>query len=65
VNANGHNWSGWPGAWCFNCGQECPAELELAGVPQEQLKPLQRPCPEPGSNRCNPYMKKNNEGVEE
>lgn len=25
-----HRWSGWPGAWCFDCGQEDQMELCLA-----------------------------------
>lgn len=25
-----HRWSGWPGAWCFDCGQEDQVELCLA-----------------------------------
>lgn len=53
-----HNWSGWPGAWCFNCGQECKAELEFAGLSPDELKHLTDECPEPGSNRFNPYVKK-------
>jgi hypothetical protein len=24
-------WSGWPGAWCQDCGREDPAEICLAG----------------------------------
>ena len=25
-----HRWSGWPGAWCLNCGIEDPSEIGLA-----------------------------------
>ena len=25
-----HRWSGWPGAFCLDCGIEDPAEIELA-----------------------------------
>lgn len=25
-----HNWSGWPGAWCLNCGCDDPIEWALA-----------------------------------
>lgn len=80
-----HRWSGWPGAWCLDCGTEdqreiCCAEhgvtFECAaghfvdlreGAPPgvcEQGHPLQTctehvnpPCPEPGSNRHNPYTR--------
>ena len=27
---SGHNWSGWPGAWCLDCGIEDPQERALA-----------------------------------
>jgi hypothetical protein len=73
----GHRWSGWPGAWCLDCGIEDPLEAALAtneieyvesdepeykehGKPvytpelQERLNSL-KDCPEPGSNRHNPY----------
>lgn len=64
-----HHWSGWPGAWCLNCGASDPYEDALAddsipyddqGLPvitsefAAQLAPKMI-CPEPGSNRCNPY----------
>ena len=26
-----HRWSGWPGAWCLDCGAEDPNELCLGG----------------------------------
>ena len=26
----GHRWSGWPGAWCLDCGIEDPNEIALA-----------------------------------
>lgn len=25
-----HRWSGWPGAWCLDCGCEDPVEIALA-----------------------------------
>lgn len=56
---NDHRWSGWPGAWCLDCGAEDQNELALADdskmldvVLSGSLNP---PCPEPGSNRNNPY----------
>lgn len=27
---HGHKWSGWPGAWCLDCGAEDPFEIALA-----------------------------------
>ena len=41
-----HRWSGWPGAWCLDCGAEDPREMLLAGI---GVKPCQRPeqCTEP------------------
>jgi hypothetical protein len=66
-----HRWSGWPGAWCLDCGCEDPHEIALADGeffqitdPNEPMGfryefPLVTPemleCKEPGSNRCNPY----------
>lgn len=35
VSDLGHRWSGWPGAWCLDCGTEDAAELELAGPPEQ------------------------------
>ena len=81
-----HRWSGWPGAWCLDCGMEDQTEIALAdgdiyfevdensedetertygkmcykeGV-KEHLEKLKE-CSEPGSNRFNPYVKKENE----
>lgn len=71
-----HNWSGWPGAWCLNCGCGDPYELGMAdgwidfkddGVSNQGLEVVVDPayvmqlglmmiCPEPGSNRHNPYI---------
>lgn len=25
-----HRWSGWPGAWCLDCGRDDPYEIALA-----------------------------------
>lgn len=30
-----HRWSGWPGAFCLDCGMEDALELSLAGEPHE------------------------------
>ena len=64
-----HRWSGWPGAWCLDCGIEDPTELALAegnyvevddpdtplGFRYEFPGVRIEPCKEPGSNRFNPY----------
>lgn len=63
-----HRWSGWPGAWCLDCGCDDPAETALANgdyveVPDdsEQGSHFEFPnlkvteCPEPGSKRHDPY----------
>ena len=65
-----HRWSGWPGAWCLDCGQSDPYEQALADglldVDPERETLIVSPaleaelsakliCPEPGSNRHNPY----------
>jgi hypothetical protein len=47
MDINGHNYSGWPGAYCLNCGQEDPEELELADIPEEELTHLRVPCKKP------------------
>lgn len=58
-----HRWSGWPGAWCLDCGCEDKNELWLAdgGDPYtEEIPPEYQngPCPEAGSDRYNPYIQK-------
>jgi len=47
-----HNWSGWPGAWCLNCGAECAMEICLADncphfpFPEDEaLGGIPAPCP--------------------
>lgn len=65
-----HNWSGWPGAWCLDCGAEDQREICLAqacGVdhiftghePEDYVitPPIceNTPCLEPGSRRHDPY----------
>ncbi len=70
--AAGHRWSGWPGAWCLDCGADDPYEIALAdgridddpdtGLPviteelRAQLAPLMV-CKEPGSKRHDPYAR--------
>lgn len=61
-----HNWSGWPGAWCLDCGCEDPRETALAdpnlpldedGWPIVTVTREQMECKEPGSGRFDPYKK--------
>ena len=61
-----HRWSGWPGAWCLDCGREDPLERALADgkvddngvvLPDALSEEDKKPCPEPGSNRHNPYRR--------
>lgn len=62
-----HRWSGWPGAWCLDCGIGDPLEQALAdGFGFDDLgNPTVLPsqysagsCPEPGSRRHDPYGRK-------
>lgn len=73
-----HRWSGWPGAWCLDCGMGDPTEQAIADGeitfeddPSEPsgiraICPIDvaeriaaaSVCPEPGSNRHNPYGQK-------
>ena len=75
-----HRWSGWPGAWCLDCGRDDPYETALADglidfvddptspdgmrmvISPEVEDQLHRDmiCPEPGSNRWNPYVNRTN-----
>lgn len=61
-----HRWSGWPGAWCLDCGAEDLRELCVAthddwdpetGTACERPECKNGLCPEPGSGRCDPYRK--------
>lgn len=61
-----HRWSGWPGAWCLDCGvidlteqgvtEGCQTCEERAGL---DLFPCEKhtnaPCLEPNSHRHDPY----------
>lgn len=59
-----HRWSGWPGAWCLDCGIEDPSETCIATNPEcacaNQSGPCQvvcPPCPGPGTGSFDPYKK--------
>jgi hypothetical protein len=52
-----HRWSGWPGAWCLDCGiydplEECIAVHDVEGDCPDHPSTL---CPEPNSRRHDPY----------
>ena len=56
-----HRWSGWPGAWCLDCGREDPTEwcaiehdYETCTLPE--CDPGK--CPTPNSHNYDPYYKK-------
>lgn len=61
VMASGeHRWSGWPGAWCLDCGCEDPREIALALGQYDDnglvtVDPQLLICSEPGSGRFDPY----------
>ena len=50
-----HNWSGWPGAWCLDCGCEDTMDLYVCNRPIPENHPALRPCPCSGSGNHNPY----------
>jgi hypothetical protein len=67
-----HRWSGWPGAWCLDCGIEDPHEEALATgdyieVPDTDSPMgfrfafpnlVMTPCPCVGEGRFDPYRKR-------
>jgi hypothetical protein len=54
-----HRWSGWPGAWCLDCGAEDPYELCLADhTAPDPTRCGDHPmtsCPCPGAALFDPY----------
>lgn len=60
-----HRWSGWPGAWCLDCGCEDPREVALADGRVDDAgiafgyERADMICQEPGSNRFNPQIDDN------
>mgnify|MGYP001559590185 CR=1 FL=1 len=67
---NEHVWSGWPGCWCLSCGVEDVVEVCIGTHPEAFSGPetpenpmgyvqhcVNGPCPEPDSNRHNPYVR--------
>lgn len=70
MNMESHRQSGWPGAWCLDCGIEDPTEIALANgnyveVPDDSemgfhfefpnvVVPV---CPCPGKGYHDPYVR--------
>jgi hypothetical protein len=57
----GHRWSGWPGAWCLDCGvadpfEEAISNPDITRLTKDIFKDFPRDCPCPGSNNHNPYV---------
>lgn len=53
---SGHKWSGWPGAWCLDCGvSDLDDSMEVLTDEEREAMEV---CPEPGSDRHNPYVNK-------
>jgi hypothetical protein len=59
-----HRWSGWPGAWCLDCGAEDERERCLSGIDDcnydifnDDPCPIHvnTDCPEPMSHNHDPY----------
>lgn len=56
VSVSEHRWSGWPGAWCLDCGVADAKETCLVlGHPDNCSECVNLPCSEPGSNQHNPW----------
>lgn len=57
-----HRWSGWPGAWCLDCGTadmseesiDCLTCLQGDTCPEH----VQKSCPSPGEALHDPYKEK-------
>lgn len=63
---SGHRWSGWPGAWCLDCGAEDLIEIAIgegyydpySGAWADGVSPADYDvgaCPCPGEGRADPY----------
>lgn len=65
-----HRWSGWPGAWCLDCGIEDQFELAIGDGVYEPYKNrwtdearrnaaerIMSTCAEPSSKRHDPYAR--------
>jgi hypothetical protein len=67
-----HRWSGWPGAWCLDCGAPDPFEqgeadglvdadgvgpITFASPEAEAAIRAAMVCHEPGSRRFDPYAR--------
>lgn len=52
-----HRWSGWPGAWCLDCGCEDVTDRLVCNIPIPDNHPALQPCPCPGAGKYDPYRK--------
>lgn len=48
-----HRWSGWPGAWCLDCGIEDPVEHDIANGGDGNVTVVS--CPSPHGHHYDPY----------
>ena len=52
-----HRWSGWPGAWCLDCGEADMREQCLAdGHTDDCDGCVNEPCLCPGAAMYDPYL---------
>jgi len=55
-----HRWSGWPGAWCLDCGCEDPSEICIGGGEVPDDHPGWKDCLYKDKNLCKKKDKDNN-----
>jgi hypothetical protein len=60
THMSAHRWSGWPGAWCLDCGQEdqneiCVSEHAARWSSVGCDVHVNGPCPCPGEGLADPY----------
>lgn len=54
-----HRWSGWPGAWCLDCGIPDMREVCLAEGHPDGCEICENPvCTAPGQANYDPYTEK-------
>jgi len=56
--APNHRWSGWPGAWCLDCGCEDTMDDYVCGRAIPEDHPALQPCPCLGAGKHDPYRKR-------
>lgn len=57
-----YRWSGWPGAYCLDCGCEDLMDYRVRGIAIPKNHPALRPwpCPCPKAGNYDPYRKGEN-----